>query len=121
MLRNRCLDASKRKEPHAMVKWEAVSLGRHGLHPARTQRLRSPPPRENIPSIHIFRRTVNKKLCGNVSGAIRLQSSGDALTEMNSETIRLLKEKHPPAEDNLDFPNEPEVVDVPEITPTEVK
>ena len=50
-----------------------------------------------------------------------LTPSENALVEMNYETINLLKEKHPRPEDDLDFPNEPEVVDVPEITPTEVK
>ena len=69
-----------------------------------------------------LRKGVNKKLSsGNVSGAIRLLSSEDALAELNSETISQLKEKHPPAEDDLDFPDEPEVVEVPEVTSAEVK
>ena len=77
--------------------------------------------RRTIMSQQMVRKIVDKKLsAGDISGAVRILASDDAVVEPTEEVILQLKEKHPAAAADMTFPPEPEVRTVPPVTAKEV-
>ncbi|XP_055353423.1 uncharacterized protein LOC129599259 [Paramacrobiotus metropolitanus] len=58
---------------------------------------------------------------GNVKGAIRILLGDDKLAEINPRTIESLRDKHPPAPDDCQFPADPDdSITPPAVTPAEL-
>lgn len=70
----------------------------------------------------LLRKAIGKKLEeGDISGAVRILASEDAIAEPSEETLELLQQKHPRSPDDALYPDEPEARELQPFTQAEVR
>ncbi|XP_055357538.1 uncharacterized protein LOC129602527 isoform X2 [Paramacrobiotus metropolitanus] len=79
------------------------------------------PKHDELPPDRLRAQVTSMLQDGNIKGAIRVVLGDDKLAEINARTIELLRDKHPPAPDDCQFPADPDdSITPPAVTPVEM-